>query len=228
MKKKKNKASRRVGGIMNRTDIPFAKRMAMQHNSAIVANREHSAQAAMFCMCGALNREYGIGYKRLVQFSFTFKKLLDEMYEDVEVGMAHAKQRLAQHGIEISGELFSVKLPGASAKEQQIHDHALQASQIAQVVGTVAMNQEFGFGNKRLTKVLDAVKEISACYAKEGDKYLFDMMEKIGFKIINGKVTAFLGDDGKAVTCSQALKEGILDSHKDVKKWAEEKKTTRK
>lgn len=98
----------------------------------------------MFCMCGALHKVHGIGYKRLVRYSLTFKKLLEEMYEDIEVGMDRAKRRLAQHGIEISGELFSVKLPGASAKEQQIQDHALQASQIAQVVGTVAMNQEFG------------------------------------------------------------------------------------
>ena len=226
--KKKNKTHRRVGGIMNRTDIPFAKRLKMQHNSAIVANREHSAQVTMFCMCGALHKVHGIGYKRLVRYSLTFKKLLDEMYEDVEVGMAHAKQRLAQHGIEIFGELFSVKLPGASAKEQQIQDHALQASQIAQVVGTVAMNQEFGHSEKRLMQTLEVFRELTAQYAKEGDGFLYDMMTGIGFKIIDGKVSAFMGDDGNPVTYNQAVKDGILDGHKDVKKWAKEEKTTQK
>lgn len=84
MGKKNNKTHRRAGAIMNRSDIPFAKRMAMQHNSAIVANREHSAQVTMFCMCGALHKVHGIGYKRLVRYSLTFKKLLDEMYEDTK------------------------------------------------------------------------------------------------------------------------------------------------
>lgn len=217
MGKKKNKTHRRAGAIMNRSDISFAKRMAMQHNSAIVANREHSAQVTMFCMCGALHKVHGIGYKRLVRYSLTFKKLLDEMYEDVEVGMAHAKQRLAQHGIEISGELFSVKLPGASAKEQQIQDHAMQASQIAQVVGTVAMNQEFGFGEKRLTQTLEAINELSSRYAKEGDGFLFAMMEDIGFKIIDGKVSAFMDADDNVVTYKEAVRQGILDNHERVR-----------
>lgn len=202
---------------MGRSDIPFAQRMAMQHKSAIVANREHSAQVTMFCVCGALHKIYGVGYKRLVRYTLTFKKLLDEMYDDIEVGMAHAKQRLSQHGIEISGELFLVKLPGASAKEQQIHDHALQASQIAQVVATVAMNQEFGFGEKRLKQTLEGVNELSARYAKEGDGFLFAMMEDVGFKIIDGKVSAFMDDDDNIVTYKEAVKKGILDNHEKVR-----------
>lgn len=67
-------------------------------------------------------------------------------------------------------------------------------------------------------QTLEVVRELSARYAKEGDGFLFDMMESIGFKIINGKVSAFMGDDGNPVTYNQAVKEGILDNHKDVKK----------
>lgn len=214
-KKKTKKPHSR--SLMNRSDIPYAQRMAMQHKSTIVANREHSAQVTMFCVCGALHRVHGIGYKRLVRYTLTFKKLLDEMYDDIEVGMAHAKQRLSQHGIEISGELFLVKLPGASAKEQQIHDHALQASQIAQVVATVAMNQEFGFGEKRLTQTLEAINELSSRYAKEGDGFLFAMMEDIGFKIIDGKVSAFMDADDNVVTYKEAVRLGILDNHERVR-----------
>ena len=93
------------GSIMNRSDIPYAERMAMQHKSNIVFNREHAAKIIMYCVCCALNESEGIGYKRLVRYSIRFKTVIDEIYDDIEVGMAHAKQRLASHGINISGEL---------------------------------------------------------------------------------------------------------------------------
>ena len=211
MAQKKTKHHRQKRSIMGRSDIPYAQRMAMQHNSNIVANRNHAAKVTMFCICGALHEVEGIGYKRLVRYSLSFKELLDEIYEDIEVGLAHAKHRLAQHGMPISGELYAVAIPGATAKEQQIHDHALQASQIAQIVGTITMNDEFGFGEMRMTRILEKINELSARYAKEGEGFLIEMMKRIGFPVVNGTVSAFIDDDGNPVAAGRALREGYAE-----------------
>lgn len=196
---------------MGRSDIPYAQRMKMQHNSNIVSQRNYSAQISMFCLCCSLNEIEHIGYKRLVRYSLHFKALLEEMYDDIELGMAHAKQRLSQHGINISGDLYAVTLMGATAKEQQLYDHGIQAAQIAQIVGTVTMNEEFGLGEQRLTRVLQKAGEYSRKYAKEGEGFLLEKMEKIGFPVIDGKVIAFMDDDGNPVTAKRAIKEGYLD-----------------
>lgn len=209
MAKPKKKKSR-SRSLMNRSDIPYAQRIAMQHQADIEYNREHSARIYMYCLCKTLHEEEGIGYKRLVQFSLAFMKLIKEFYEDPEVGMAHIKQRLSQHGIEVSGEFFSVKIPGATAKEQEIHDHSLQATQAAQYVGAVAMNDVFGFANIRQERLREAVRENTARYAKEGEGFLLDYMEKIGFKVEGNKVMAFVDDDGEPVPVGRALKEGFV------------------
>lgn len=208
--KKKIKKHHR-GSIMNRSDIPYAERMAMQHRGAIIANREHAAKTIMYCVCCALHKSEGIGYKRLVRYSIRFKTVLDEIYEDIEVGMAHAKQRLASHGIDISGDLYTMPIPGASAKEQNIQDHALQAMQIAQLAATVTMNDEFGLGEMRLNRVLEMVQRMAARYAKEGEAFLLAEMEKIGFKVEGNKVLAFVDDDGNPVPATRAIKEGYLN-----------------
>ena len=209
----KNKYHRRTGAIMNRSDIPYAKRMAMQHKSNIVFNREHAAKIIMYCVCCALNESEGIGYKRLVRYSIRFKTVIDEIYDDIEVGMAHAKQRLASHGINISGELYAIPIPGASVKEQHIQDHALQAMQIAQIAATVTMNDEFGLGEKRLNRVLELVGKMAARYAKEGVSFLLGKMEKIGFVIIDGSASCFVDEEGKPLSDKKAIAEGYLDKH---------------
>ena len=209
MKKKKVKKQHR--SLMNRSDIPYAQRMAMKHQADIEYNREHSARIYMYCLCVALHEKKKKGYKSLVKFSLVFMELIKEFYEDPEVGMAHIKQRLAQHGIEVSGEFFSVKLPGATAKEQEIYDNSLQAMQAAQYVGAVAMNDVFGFANIRQDCLREAVRENTARYAKEGEGFLLEYMEKIGFKVEGNIVRAFLDEDGKPVTKSRAIKEGYLD-----------------
>lgn len=207
------KTKRRAGAIMNRSDIPYAKRMAMQHRGAIIANREHAAKTIMYCVCCALHESEGIGYKRLVRYYIRFKTVLDEIYEDIEVGMAHAKQRLASHGIDISGDLYTIPILGASAKEQNIQDHALQAMQIAQLAATVTMNDEFGLGEKRLNRVLELVGKMAARYAKEGVSFLLEKMEKIGFVIIDGSASCFVDEDGKPLSAKKAIAEGYLDKH---------------
>ena len=116
---KKTKGGKRKQNLMGRSDIPFAQRLAMQQNHAIVANRNHAAKISMFTTSVALNEVEGIGYKRLVRYSLHFKEVVDEFYEDPIMGMAHAKHRMEQMGMPISGEFYSVMVEGLSKKEQE-------------------------------------------------------------------------------------------------------------
>ena len=81
-----------------RSDIPYVQRLAMERAGSIAANREVAAQAALLCASVAMHEVKNVGYKRLVRFSLRFKQVIDEFYEDVEVGMAHAKARMEQMG----------------------------------------------------------------------------------------------------------------------------------
>ena len=133
--------------------------------------------------------------------------LIKEFYEDVEVGMAHIKQRLSQHGIEISGEFYAAKLPGATETEQKLYDHAMQSIQVAQLVGAVAMNEVFGFGKVRQERVRESVQKETARYAREGENFLLEAMEKIGFKVEGNIVRAFVDEEMKPITKKKALRE---------------------
>lgn len=202
--KKKSKRN----SIMGRSDIPFAQRMSMKHQADIAYNRERSARNYMYCLCKTLNEEEGIGYKRLVTFSIAFMNLINEFYEDQEVGMAHIKQRLAQHGIEVSGEFYSAKLSEATSKEQAVYDHAMQSVHAAQLVGAVAMNDVFGFGKMRQQRLRTSVQKQTERYSKEGESFLLEAMEKIGFKVEGDQVRAFVDQEGNPVSVSRAKKEG--------------------
>jgi len=210
MKKKKPKKGR-GRSLMNRSDIPYAERLKMQHQAEIEYHREHAARVYMYSLCKALHEKEKKGYKSLVRFSLVFMELIKEFYEDPELAMARIKRRLAQNGIEVSGEFYFVEIPGATAKEKDIHDNSMQATQAAQYVGAVAMNDVFGFANIRQERLREAVRENTARYAKEGEGFLLEYMEKIGFKVEGNKVMAFVDDDGKAVPVSRAMKEGYLD-----------------
>ena len=204
---KKSKRGHRKPSVMGRSDIPYAQRIAMKRNNDIAVGRDHAAKITMFCNSIALHEVEGIGYKRLVRFSIRFKEVVDEFYEDVEVGMAHARRRMEQMGMPISGEFYSVKVPGYSKREQEIHDHALQAAQIALICSAIAMNDEFGFGQERQERVSRKSKELSEQYAKEGEKFLLDKLEEIGFEIVDGKALCYMADDGTIVTPKQWRKE---------------------
>lgn len=191
---------KRVGALMGRSDIPYAQRLAMQHHDDIVVIRDHAAKISMYCMSVAMHDLEGIAYTRLVRFSLRFKEIVDEFYEDPELGMAHAKHRMEQFGMPISGEFFHyVKLPGLSKRTQELNDHSLQAAQIALICGAIAMNDEFGFGQERQTRISERVNELSDRYNREGEKFLLDEMKKIGFPIVNGNVMAYVDGDMKAV-----------------------------
>ena len=210
---KTKKTKRRHGSIMGRSDIPFAQRMAMQHHSDIVVNREHAAKIAMFCMSVAMHELEGIGYKRLVRFTSKFMENIRGFYEDPDVGMDRARRRLEQHGIRISGEFFvAPRQEGQSQREWEIDNHRLQSSQAALLCGTVTMNDVFGFGQGRMERITTRGRELSARYAKEGEQFLLDKMAEIGFPVVNGKVLAYMDDDGNAIMPSRARKEGYPDA----------------
>lgn len=200
MAKQKRKKGRTLIG---RSDIPYAKRLAIQHQSDVVGNRDEAAKISMYCLSIAMHELEGIGYKRLVRYSFHFKDVVNEFYEDPEVGMAHAKRRLAQMGWPITGEFYRVKVDGASWRDQNIHDNRRQASQIALICGAVAMNDEFGFAKERLNRIFARASELSSRYAVENEQFLLDEMEKLGFTIVNGEAIAYMGEDGNIITPKQ-------------------------
>jgi hypothetical protein len=212
MPKVKNKGGRKKGGIMGASHIPYAQRIRMQQTDRIAVNRHKSAKVAMFCNCVAMHEIKGVGYKKLVEFSLRYKEIEDEIYEDLEVGMAHAKQRMEQMGMPISGEFYNIPVPGLSKQDQQVHNHALQAAQISLIAGAIAMNDLFGYGKIVQERISRRSMEISEEYNKKGLDWLLEEMEKIGFLVVDGEVRAFLDDDGKAVTPARARKEGFPDA----------------
>jgi hypothetical protein len=212
MKKKKTKSHRGPGTIMARSDIPYAKRKAMELRHDIAANREHSAKIALFCMSISMNRLYGIGYTRLVRFSHVFKTIKDEFYDDIEIGMAHAKRRMEQIGMPISGEFFAVDFAGKSKREQTIANHSLHAVQVALICGTIAMNEALGFGKDKIAKVHEMVNELTARYAKEGEGFLMEEMQRLGFAIIDNTVICCVDQEDKPVPMKRAIAEGYLDA----------------
>lgn len=213
MSKSKNikKRSPQKKGIMSRSDIPYAQRLAMKQKSDIAVNREHAAKVALFCVSIAMYEKEGIGYKRLVRYANHYMEVENEFYADPELGMAHAMHRMKQMGMEISGDYYSVKLEGKTKRKQEVYDHSMQAAQVALICAAIAMNDEFGFGAERQFRVSTRADELLEEYHREGMKCLLDKMEKIGFVVENGRVMAFMDDAGNGVTPSKAIKEGYVN-----------------
>ena len=204
---KKNKGHKGKGrGIMGRSDIPYAQRLKMQQQSSIRVNREHAATITCYIMCYAMNELEGIGYKRLIRFAARYMRYENEFYQDVEVGMAHAKRRMEAMGMPISGEFFREMIPGKTVRQQEVHDNALQATQVALTVGAIAMNDEFGFGESRQLRISKRMTELSERYAREGEGFLVEKMRQIGFVVIDGRALAFADEEGNAITAKQYLK----------------------
>lgn len=201
--KKKKVAHRRSHPILGRSDIPYAQRLAMQRHSDIASNRDHAAKIVMFCESIALHDVEGIGYKRLVRYSLCHKDLIDEFYEDPDVGMARAKRRMQQIGMPVSGEFFALDDSDDSKRNREILDHRLQASQIALFCSKVAIHECFGFAWERQQRISDRSRELSARYAKEGEAFLLEEMHRIGFPIVNGKIVAYTDETGNAILPSK-------------------------
>ncbi len=195
-------------GIMGASHIPYAQRLKWQQQDRIAVNRNFSAKVAMFCKCIAIHRVKGVGYRKLVEFSLRYKEVEDEIYEDLEYGMDKAKRRMEQMGMPISGELYSVKMPGFSKREQQVHDHSMQAAQIAMIASAISMNDVFGYGKTVQERIDLETTKVTEEYNKKGFDWLLGEMKKLGFLVVDGEVRAFLDDDNKAVTPKRAKREG--------------------
>lgn len=210
-KQKKRKPShKRRTGLMDRSDIPYAQRLKLQQESDINISREQAAKVTLYCMSVAMYEIKKVGYTRLVRFSHRYMRYERDFYKDPEVEMAHAKTRMEQMGMPISGEFFTEKVEGLTKRKQEVHDNSLQAIQVALTVGAIAMNDEFGFGQEVQFRISERVTELTDRYKREGIKFLLEKMEKIGFTIINGTVMAFTDEDGNAVSASRAKKEGFI------------------
>ena len=202
----KKKGRKRAAG-RERSDIPYAQRLRIQQMNAIKEIRDQSAKVTMFCHCIALHELEGIGYKRLVRYSLRFKGLIDEFYNDTDVGLYRARHRMESHGIPIPEEIPRVISPGLSPRDQQLYDHAVHSSYVAHLVGLIADNEVFGFGKDKLERLSVRGAELMERYNQEGEGFLFEEMEKLGFPVIDGHVTAFLGDDGEAIRYKKWLEE---------------------
>lgn len=212
MAKKKNKPRHRPrGGIMGRSDIPLAERIRLDQLEKINANRERAAKVVLYAYSIAMHELEGIGYRRLIRFAQVYRELEDEFYEDPEVGMEHVKQRLMEMGMEISGQWLKAPREGHTQREQEVRDNIMNAAQVAQIVGAVAMNDEFGFGQERQLRIRSRVEELTREYAQKGMKPLLDGMEKIGFYIHGEKAIHFTDEDGNVVSAKKALKQNAAN-----------------
>lgn len=193
-------AKRNRGAIMGRSDVPYAQRLAMQRRVEIKEVRDRVAKIAMYCATVAMNEVAGIGYMRLIRFSQRFDRYVYEFYDDPEVGMAHAKRRMEQMGMVVSGEFFALDPAGMDKKEWELKSHSMQAVQVAMLCCHVAMNDEFGFGKERQMRISDRITELSQRYDREGEGWLLKEMERIGFPIVNGNAMAYTDDAGNPIT----------------------------
>lgn len=81
-----------------RSDIPFKDRLLMQRCNSIVEHRNDAAKVAMMLACVALNNTEGLGLTRLTRFAKELHGLINEYYDDQEVGQVHLEERLRQIG----------------------------------------------------------------------------------------------------------------------------------
>lgn len=200
--KKKKGQHHRNGGLMGRSDIPYVQRIQMDRKLDVATNREHAAKIAMMYICCALNESEGIGYKRLVPFIQRMMEYDHEYYsDDPDLKMSHFKRRFEQIGITVSGELYEVPTDGLAGRELEVQQNRVHAMQIALYCGVVAMNDEFGIGLQRQTRVAEKISEYSKRYKKEGEGFLLEKMLKIGFAVdAYGHIRAYVEDDGTVVT----------------------------
>ena len=199
--KKKKPRHKNPGGVMGRSDIPYAQRLQLQQSHNINWSREESVRIVMYCWASALHKLKGIGYSRLVRFNNRFREVDAEFYgQEIELSLDRAKRRLGSMGIEISGELMMAPPEkGRTPREMEIMNNVVQAVQCAIICGCMAANDVFGYAEKPLMQIREEVERLTARYSKEGEKFLLEDLEKIGFKIISGHAVGFVDETGKAV-----------------------------
>ncbi len=195
----KKKTRRKTGGVMGRSDIPYAQRIRMQQHHDISWSREQGARVTMYCWSVAMHEIEGVGYERLVRFANRFREVDREFYgQEIELSMDQARRRLDSMGIEISGEIMLAPPDAGRTKHQmQIKHNVVQAVQGATICACIAANDVFGWAKVRLERIRTRVEELTARYAKEGEGFLLEYLEKLGFTIVDGHAVGFVDEDGK-------------------------------
>lgn len=101
MSKKKNSV---------RSDVPYVVRMQAQKYAEIKHHRDEAARIALQLACIALNDTEGLGIVRISRFAKKLHALIDEYYEDTEVGEVHVQQRLRSMGFVMeNGRMFALE-----------------------------------------------------------------------------------------------------------------------
>lgn len=93
-----------------RSDVPYAVRLQMQKYAEIKQHRDEAARIALQLACIALNDTEGLGIVRISRFAKKLHALIDEYYEDTEVGEVHVQQRLRSMGFVMeNGRMFALE-----------------------------------------------------------------------------------------------------------------------
>lgn len=199
---KPKKKRRQTGGIMGRSDIPYAQRIRMQQRHDIGWSREQGTRMTMYCWAVAMHMVEGKGYKSLVRFAARFREIDREFYRDgdIEYSMDQARRRLADMGIEISGEiLLAPNDPGRTKRQMEIKHNIVQATQAAVICACIAANDVFGWARVRLERVREKAEELTGRYAKEGEGFLLEYLEKLGFVIVDGHAVGFVDENDQPI-----------------------------
>lgn len=199
---KPKKKHRPAGGIMGRSDIPYAQRIQMQQRSHIAWSREQGARIFMYAFAAAAHQIHGKGYVSLVRFASRFREIDREFYGsgDIEYSMEDARRRLAQMGITISGNIaVAQNTEGCTPRKMEVKHNIAQATQGAGICACIAANDTWGWADKRLQPVLDLAQEHMHRYAREGAQFLLDYLEKLGFVIVQGHAVGFADENDQPV-----------------------------
>lgn len=196
MSNTKKKHRRPKGGIMGRSDIPLAQRIRMQQQHDIGWSRELGARITMYCWAVAMHQVEGKGYKSLVRFAKRFEEINREFYsQEIEYSMDQARRRLADMGIEISGEIMlAPKEAGRTKRQMEIKHNIVQATQASVICCCIAANDVFGWAKVRLERVREKAEELTARYSKEGEGFLLEYLGKLGFAIVDGHAVGFMDE----------------------------------
>lgn len=199
---KPKKKRRQTGGIMGRSDIPLALRIKMQQRHDIGWSREHGARIFMYAFAAAAHQIHGKGYVSLVRFASRFREIDREFYGngDIEYSMEDARRRLAQMGITISGDIaLAGSTEDCTRRKMEVKHNIAQATQAAGICATIAANDVWGWAEGRIGPVLTRTRELMEQYAREGEQFLLDYLESLGFIIVDGHAVGFVDEDNNPV-----------------------------
>ena len=110
---------RKNGSSSYASQIPYAQRLQIRKAAEIKAQREDAVNTALKIACVSLNDTEGLGFVRLCRFATHLMELVDEYWEDPEVGEHHLNQRLESMGFQISevGRMQAMEMPDGTYRK---------------------------------------------------------------------------------------------------------------